>query len=660
MKPLVCFLAFLALALPAWSAKKVSVDQLDDMLKSMESEKKSDADIANALKEVELSERLTTSAMNRLLAEAPGPQTNEQIYVLDARSAFLAPPAEDIPTTPAPDPAAQKALLEKAAAYVTNTYVQLPEITAVKTTLRFQDNMQATAASSGLHGGSQDASTGSAVTEAYHYIRYINSTDSVYSSDHGVEKLPTDKTRWGANGMIALEEPAPDLGEVFQAARKGGALQWLRWEDVNGKPAAVFSFEIPKRESHFNVNVCCFPKVNQAGIANFNSAALGSLGGPPGGATGTFQTNTDWHNYNASEVPYRGEIFIDPDTGIVVRLDTQAEFRPGDVVHQEDTRIDYGPIKVGDALAVLPMRSIILTEVAPNGDSQAAGAVTTRRTLFTSEYKGFAAKGKFPELPLNTVVPPPSTVAHKDVSMSGKDVAGVNALLDQARKALAEKRFTDAESLMLNLTQSQPTLSAPWVQLGLAQLDLNKYPDAENDFRTALRIGPAGSAQKENVAGFYSAGAGPTKNSSFSEGGPEGPVKQSLSADAKGTSYASLGEAYAHEGKVKEAQEAFDNAVSIYPAQAGEYRYNEMLVFYETGHSDEQLAAANQAIALDATRAVNYYFKGQALLTKATVDPKTQKMILPPGCREAYEKYLQLDPKGPNAADARSILAAAK
>ncbi len=114
------------------------------------------------------------------------------------------------------------------------------------------------------------------------------------------------------------------------------------------------------------------------------------------------------------------------------------------------------------------------------------------------------------------------------------------------------------------------------------------------------------------MAGFYSGDAGPTKNSSFGESGPDTPGKQGLAADVKGTCYASLGETYAREGKVKEAQEAFDNAVLAYPSQAAEYRHNEMLVFYSTGHSDEQLAAAEQAIALDATRAANYYFKGQA------------------------------------------------
>ena len=40
----------------------------------------------------------------------------------------------------------------------------------------------------------------------------------------------------------------------------------------------------------------------------------------------------------------------------------------------------------------------------------------------------------------------------------------------------------------------------------------------------------------------------------------------------------------------------------------------------------------------------------------ATVDPKTSKIVLPPGCADAYQKYLELDPNGPLAADAKSVL----
>jgi tetratricopeptide (TPR) repeat protein len=67
----------------------------------------------------------------------------------------------------------------------------------------------------------------------------------------------------------------------------------------------------------------------------------------------------------------------------------------------------------------------------------------------------------------------------------------------------------------------------------------------------------------------------------------------------------------------------------------------------------------DKAIALDPTRAALYYFKAQALVSKATIDPQTQKMVLAPGCAEAYQKYLELEPNGPYAADAKGVLSGA-
>jgi hypothetical protein len=399
MKRFGCILALLFLAVPAWPAKKITVAELTDMLKSMQEQKKGDQDVANALKQVDLSEELTRNVMNSLGSYAPGPLTTEQIYVLEARSAALAPPASDIPTTAALDAAGQKALLDKAADYAAKTYGQLPAITATKTTLRFQDNVEAAAPSSGMHGSASDVSVGAGFVPAFQFIHYINSTDSAYASDHGVERLAQDKTPWGANKMIALQEPDPNLPTVFQDAQANGTITWLRWETVNGKPAAVFAYTVPKKKSHLAVNVCCFPSVDQTGTARFSSAAIGSAGaGQPGasgggGAKGNFQTSTDWHNYKANGLPYHGAFYIDPDSGIVVRMTAQPELKPTEVVHQQDTRIDYGPVKVGDKTLVLPIRTVIDTEVVPNGDSQAAGRYSTRVTLFTSEYKDYQLAG---------------------------------------------------------------------------------------------------------------------------------------------------------------------------------------------------------------------------------------------------------------------------
>ncbi|HTB98617.1 MAG TPA: hypothetical protein VK716_16515 [Terracidiphilus sp.] len=391
MKKLGWILALALATTPAWCAKKITVAELKDTLASMHRDNKSDTDVANALKQVELSEELTRPTMNSLVGDVPGPLSTEQIYVLEARSAMLPPPPQDIPTAAAPDAATQKAMLDKAAGYVSKTYTQLPALTATKTTVRFQDNVEAAASGSGLKGGAQDVSTGSAFVNPFQFIHYINSSDLSVASNHGAEQLPSekDKTPWGANKMIALQEPDPSVGSIFSEAQEAGDIKWLRWELVNGKQAAVYTFTVPKKKGHLDVNVCCFPDVSQAGVANFHSA---SLPGSRGGASGNFQTATNWHNYKAS-VPYHGELFIDPDTGILVRVNVQDELKQSEVVHQLDERIDYAPVTVGSSTLVVPARTIISTEVVPNGDSGAAGAFSIRRTLFTSEYKNYQIAG---------------------------------------------------------------------------------------------------------------------------------------------------------------------------------------------------------------------------------------------------------------------------
>jgi hypothetical protein len=67
-------------------------------------------------------------------------------------------------------------------------------------------------------------------------------------------------------------------------------------------------------------------------------------------------------------------------------------------------------------------------------------------------------------------------------------------------------------------------------------------------------------------------------------------------------------------------------------------------------------AAADKAIAVDPNVANVYYIKGQALVMQVTSDPKTGKMIAPPGCIEAYKKYLQLAPNGPYASEVKGII----
>ena len=265
-------------------------------------------------------------------------------------------------------------------------------------------------------------------------------------------------------------------------------------------------------------------------------------------------------------------------------------------------------------------------------------------------------------LPAPAAAPVPSPESN---TVTKKEAGDVNAMLTAARAATAKKQYSDSEDLMLKATRQNPNMVLPWVELGLAQLGLEKYNDAENDFKVALGIDPITVArthdedfyQKADAQGVVAPSA--TRASRNTVGGVVDNSSK-RTPDVLGTSYASLGEIYMRQKKFAEAKQAFDQAVKAYPTAAPSYRHNEAIFFFRAGNSDEQLAAADQAIALDPNRADMYYFKAQALVSKATIDSKTQKMVLPPGCAEAYQKYLKLDPNGPYSADAKSVLAAVK
>jgi tetratricopeptide (TPR) repeat protein len=114
--------------------------------------------------------------------------------------------------------------------------------------------------------------------------------------------------------------------------------------------------------------------------------------------------------------------------------------------------------------------------------------------------------------------------------------------------------------------------------------------------------------------------------------------------------------ALAKGGKVPEASAAYEAAATADPTKAGMYYNNEAAILFNSGQSDGALAAAEKAIAADPNRPDPYFVKGQVLIAKSTFDQKTQKLVAPPGCVEAYQKYLELAPNGSNATAVKEVL----
>ncbi len=171
-----------------------------------------------------------------------------------------------------------------------------------------------------------------------------------------------------------------------------------------------------------------------------------------------------------------------------------------------------------------------------------------------------------------------------------------------------------------------PSLAKPdqailWLTLGDAQAGQKKYDDAATSYNKAVAL-----------------------NDAVPKPGKPNP-------QLDGVALNNLGQVLAKEGKTADAATAFDAAVKAAPTQAGTYYFNEAAVFFNKGQNGDAvafaaaLAAANKAIAADPTQAMPYYIKATALIQNATVD-KAGKIVAPPECAEAYQKYVELAPNG--------------
>jgi len=193
---------------------------------------------------------------------------------------------------------------------------------------------------------------------------------------------------------------------------------------------------------------------------------------------------------------------------------------------------------------------------------------------------------------------------------------------------IGNAKYQEIETLMTKDTAIMPDQSILWTNLARADIGLKKYDDAETNYKKGMALESASKKPKPEVIGVAEAG---------------------------------LGEVYARQGKVPEANEAFDAAAKADPDRSPFYLHNEAVIFFQEKNAAAQIAAADEAIKSDANPnnpnlAILYYIKGQGLIQNATVDPKTQRIVLPPDCTEAYQRYLAVAPTGPFAAEVKGIL----
>lgn len=340
MRKLAFVLALFGFALPASASRSIPVAELEQKLATNRG--RPDAEVAQQLSEFELTERLSTATLARLESNSPGTKTSQELKILADQSAFLLPPAAEIPQIPAPDLAAQRKIIGQVVNYVSKTIHQLPNFYATRVTTHFEETPQ--------------IQTGVNVIP-YRPLHETNAFDVtvLYRDGHEVVDAGSDKSeasKQQGKGLNDWGVFGPILSTVFLDAAKSN-LSWSHWEPVPSGTMAVFRYVVPRVNSHYRANYCCVPgrEPGNAPMAPFDQI-----------------------------VGYHGEIAVDQRDGSILRLTVQADLRPSDPISRADILVEYGPVEIGGQSYICATRSIALSQALSashfNGEIGYDGEVT--------------------------------------------------------------------------------------------------------------------------------------------------------------------------------------------------------------------------------------------------------------------------------------------
>jgi tetratricopeptide (TPR) repeat protein len=223
--------------------------------------------------------------------------------------------------------------------------------------------------------------------------------------------------------------------------------------------------------------------------------------------------------------------------------------------------------------------------------------------------------------------------AEKEKSTVGQ----LNAKLVEAKTAADAGNFDAAIAALTDATQMDATRDVIWFHLGdYYRMSAPKQTDpAEKQKRLDSAVAAYQKAVEIKKATVNDKDPNATKNLAGY--------------------YINLADALYKAKKVDEAVKTYEIAAQTDPSTVAQAYFNIGAVLTNSGRPDEANAAFDKCLAADPTRAEAYYQKGLNLLGKATL--QGDKTVAPPGTAEAFQKYLELTPTGPNADSAKALLA---
>lgn len=396
-------------------AKRLTVNQLQDLLDSAAQSRKSDADLAHQLNSIELTQRLTATTLQRLSKPFQGDAAVAlSLQLLADQSAFLDPPSEELPHFAPLDSTEQKQQLEAARAFVLQALPSLPNLLATKTTFNFDDSPQVLpkggwAEREGLHLVGQSKSEVSVRTE------------SEVVSSHDSPGHTSAQAGQASGGLISWGEFGATLITVFRDA-ESGSIVWDHWETGPAGPISVFRYDVPKNASHYELVMPTLRSRLMTGTDRWR------------GTAGVIQNSTRTIMVH-SKPAYRGSLSIDPKTGAILRISLVADLKGDSTLQRGAILVEYGSVRIGDRTFICPTRSLALSAAAANVRSTLEGQTTLwlNENLF-SDYHLFVSTSRI--LPEAAAKSEPASAQASEQSEQPSATAASPPVQDAATAAL--------------------------------------------------------------------------------------------------------------------------------------------------------------------------------------------------------------------------------
>jgi hypothetical protein len=241
-------------------------------------------------------------------------QVRKSLERIADESTFLSPPASEISADPPPDQTEQLRMLKAAADYLGGAIPKLPDFFATRSGVYYRD----VAPYPGLEGAP--------AAEPLHVEKEWKET-VLYRQGQEIVRDASPHRGTAANGLRTYGTFGPILGLLQAVSKSPGDVTWGWWEKKSTQGRrAVFLYRTTSIPA-LNLIGCCYPN-------GTHDARIG--------------ISSDSH----------GELAIDPETGAILRVQTQSEL-PGFVpAKRSDLMVSYGPVEIGGKTYIVPLRSV--------------------------------------------------------------------------------------------------------------------------------------------------------------------------------------------------------------------------------------------------------------------------------------------------------------